>query len=198
MLFCTLLLQSLFAVLVLSVPRSDDSLAERMTARGHSGVLGDAAKGENQMASANRITIVDLVMEPSTLTWDVSLEQTSSSALIGFKDSLAHTCLGPWGNILTELQSLASQDRNKIAEDAIESWLTFGAFIGLTEEDAEGGLHFQQDDLMNRIKSGYGWSKMLGCCLYGCACTSYLVQHPLRVCKGCFTSMYCSKKCQKK
>ncbi|KAH8094547.1 hypothetical protein BXZ70DRAFT_364238 [Cristinia sonorae] len=101
-----------------------------------------------------------------------------------------------WYDTLKSLQRIQPKGNIEIQErkdGAIEMWQFFGRHFGITERQRPTTLQKSSE----LSKSTKYWKIPQKCFSNVCPCAAAATQHhPMRVCKGCYRVLYCSRTCQ--
>ncbi|KAH8094553.1 hypothetical protein BXZ70DRAFT_947991 [Cristinia sonorae] len=101
-----------------------------------------------------------------------------------------------WHNFLQTIRAIPTKDthRTAVKAKAIKYWKKFGKTFDLEE----GGKHPSSVSLALSTTESHPryWLFKKRCGLPSCGCHVAKPEHHLRVCKGCYRILYCSKYCQ--
>ncbi|KAH8094556.1 hypothetical protein BXZ70DRAFT_364577 [Cristinia sonorae] len=96
-------------------------------------------------------------------------------------------------NSLIRIRPGENQETKQRKKKAIESWRQFGDYFRVDEQLMVTTLQVPSE-LSNFAKY---WKIPRRCFSSLCTCAAAGQQHPMRVCKGCYRALYCSRKCQR-
>lgn len=85
-----------------------------------------------------------------------------------------------WQVSVAEINRRRLLDRYPVWKSLVNAWTLLGLFI----RDSPNELAYERPSLLQRCSS------------IDCPCNAFKAEHRLRVCKGCWTALYCSSRCQ--
>ncbi|KAH8094542.1 hypothetical protein BXZ70DRAFT_363960 [Cristinia sonorae] len=122
---------------------------------------------------------------------------TNSSTIHGpatEQNSAFRTSTRVWHDTLNALNNISARgiQQTRTKQRAIRYWKVFGEPFGLEE-----GVAVTTLNVPSQLSDAHVYWLIPRVCFWnGCPCAAAHVFHPMRVCKGCYRVLYCSKLCQ--
>ena len=119
-----------------------------------------------------------------------SLGHTRPSQEDPFREALIRKTKDCWLPTLRELRQISSPMREitNARDQMVTLWLSYGRRLGMSESQAAWDAA--------AAACGPGPTLLLKCGDETCLCHALKPGHPLKVCKGCWLTFYCSSRCQ--